>query len=571
VTVNGEQPDRRTAGVTAGALAVPLLVLFVRVARSSWLSFLDWASIELRTRDVGTLHTPLVGPFSRYGWNHPGPLLFYVLAVPYRMLGAQGRGILAGALVVNAASLACIATVLWRRGRAAGLALGLAIVLLLARALGASFLINPWNPYVIVLPLFAVVCLSWAAADGDLWALPAAIGVGSFAVQSHVGTTLAVFAPIAVAVVVLVLEARRQGFARLARVSLGALAVTIMCWSAPFVQQFQPGGGNLGDLVRFWMQSHPSTTGWSTGARIVLQQLSIPAPWFTGHEKVNAFSGGVDAHWHVPVALFLLIGAAAVAARRRDRQSFILDTLALAVVLAAFFSAARIVDAPYDYIVRWMWIVGAIVWLAIIWTVWRALPGDHLRWDRAATRSGAAVSAVLLAWLVVGAVHADFPVQSYERSLVRMAPAARRALRALPGPVLVEYPHDFHSAEVAPGLLLVAIHAGVDARLSEGQANVVGTAHTISAASARSVVVVAVDDAIDAYRNNPTYRSIARYDPLSAEERAYRDAVYADIRRAGSRGFVGLKRWAAAHPRQQSRLQELNARGMRIELFLQTP
>ena len=118
---------------------------------------------------------------------------------------------------------------------------------------------------------------------------------------------------------------------------------------------------------------------------------------------------------------------------------------------------------------------------------------------------------------------------------------------------------------------MVAIHAGVDARLPTGEANVVGKAHTVSEASARSVVVVAVDDAIDAYRDNPIYRSIARYDPLSAGERAYRDAVYAEIRRAGAGGIAGLRRWAATHPRQQSRLQELNARGMRIELFLQTP
>ena len=77
---------------------MPVFVLLVRVLLSGWLSSSDWAAIELRTRDVGTWRTPLVGPYSRYGWNHPGPLLFYVLAVPYRMLGAQGRGILAGAV-----------------------------------------------------------------------------------------------------------------------------------------------------------------------------------------------------------------------------------------------------------------------------------------------------------------------------------------------------------------------------------------------------------------------------------------------------------------------------------------
>ena len=66
-----------------------------------------------------------------------------------------------------------------------------------------------------------------------------------------------------------------------------------------------------------------------------------------------------------------------VAVRRHDRQSLTLDTLALTLVLAAVFSAAHIVDTPYVYIVRWMWTVGAIVWLAILWTAWRTLPVGH--------------------------------------------------------------------------------------------------------------------------------------------------------------------------------------------------
>jgi hypothetical protein len=79
------------------------------------------------------------------------------------------------------------------------LAIGLVVMLLVTRALGVGFFLDPWNPYVIVLPLFAVVLLAWDATAGDLWALPVAIGIGSFVVQSHVGTTLAVAAPIGVA------------------------------------------------------------------------------------------------------------------------------------------------------------------------------------------------------------------------------------------------------------------------------------------------------------------------------------------------------------------------------------
>ena len=269
----GARSDRRIRWVVAGLLIVPALVLLVRVFQGGWLSSSDWADIELRTRDVGTPHTPLVGAYSRYGWNHPGPLLFYAPALPYRALGGRGYGILAGALVVNGAAIAGIAVVLWRRGQIVGLTLGVAIILVLARALGAGFLVDPWNPYVIVFPLLAVVALAWAAADGDLWALPIAVAVGSFVVQSHVGAALAVVAAIGISVGALVLDARRTRDARRKRVAIATTAVAVVCWLPAVVQQFQPGGGNLGHLVDFWTRSHANTAGWSAGARIVFAQL----------------------------------------------------------------------------------------------------------------------------------------------------------------------------------------------------------------------------------------------------------------------------------------------------------
>jgi len=545
------------------------MVLLVRVLRSGWLSSSDWAAIELRTRDVGTRHTPLVGPYSRYGWNHPGPLLFYVLAVPYRMLGGQGHGILAGALAVNVVALGCVGVVLWRRGRVAGLTLGLVVVLLLARALGAGFLVDPWNPYVIVLPLFAVVCLAWAATNGDLWAFPAAVGIGSFVVQTHVGVAFVAFAVIGVAAAIVVVDAWRDGLAQLKAVAVVSLAVGFVCWMPPLVQQLENEPGNLGELTHFFLRPQTATTGWSIGARIVGQQLSIPAPWLTAHENVNFFSGGVEPHWHIPIALILLIGAELVALRRHDRQSLTLDSLALVVVLAAVFSAAHIVDTPYSYIVRWIWAVGALTWLAIAWTTWRALrPG--VRWDLAGTRLAPAVVAVLAAWLAVTAVHADFPVQADQELLARIAPTVRRTLHGLPGPVLVQAPPDFLSGLAAEGVLLIAIHAGVDARLTDHSTNVVGSAHTISEASARSTIVVAVDDAIDAYRNNSAYRSLVRYDPLSAEERAYHTIIDRQIRHDLTGANTDPKAWLAAHQADLSRIHELDTRGPDIELFLKT-
>ena len=76
----------------------------------------DWAIFELRARDVLD-HGVFVGPYSRFGWNHPGPLLFYVLAVPYKLLGSKSISMHITALLVNGATIAAIGWVAFRRGR----------------------------------------------------------------------------------------------------------------------------------------------------------------------------------------------------------------------------------------------------------------------------------------------------------------------------------------------------------------------------------------------------------------------------------------------------------------------
>ena len=66
---------------------------------------------------------------------------------------------------------------------------------LLVRAVGPKFVSNPWNPDITVLPYGLLVLLAWTMTCGDTWALPVAVGVASFCVQTHVG-----YAPMAIPV-----------------------------------------------------------------------------------------------------------------------------------------------------------------------------------------------------------------------------------------------------------------------------------------------------------------------------------------------------------------------------------
>ena len=317
--------------------------------------------------------------------------------------------------------------------------------------------------------------------------LPVAVGRRIVRGAEPVGAMLAVAIPIAIAVAYLAVDARankqwaivRPDHADRGRGRRRVAGSRRSCSSSSAAAATSASSGGSG------RPSHSEVTGWSTGARITNAQLALPAPWFTGDEVRSPFTGGVVPAWHVPFALFLLVGALVVAARRRDRQSSRLCVLALGLVAAAWVATSRIVDTPFYYVVQWVWIVGAVVWLAIIWTAVRTFAPSGAARRGVAMVAGAGV--LVLAVALVGRRRSmpRFPNPGNdERSLAAIAPDARAAIRALPGPVLIESAGDLRSITMADGIMLLGIHGGVDARFPPDQAYVVGDARTIDPARA---------------------------------------------------------------------------------------
>lgn len=83
-------PDRLVALIAVCA-ALPFVVsTIVVLARPSTFALRgDSAVIELAVRNAAAFAQHL-GPYSRFGWTHPGPLWFYALA-PIYVLGEIGR------------------------------------------------------------------------------------------------------------------------------------------------------------------------------------------------------------------------------------------------------------------------------------------------------------------------------------------------------------------------------------------------------------------------------------------------------------------------------------------------
>ena len=101
---------RRAAPV---AFAAAVLVGATVDSFRTWYPHGDLAVFGFRLDDV-TSHPPLVGAYSRYGWSHPGPLLYYALWAPYQAVGGGARGLLVATLCWHALGAAAC---LWFAGR----------------------------------------------------------------------------------------------------------------------------------------------------------------------------------------------------------------------------------------------------------------------------------------------------------------------------------------------------------------------------------------------------------------------------------------------------------------------
>ncbi len=390
------------AGLLLVVCVVPVLMTGIDGFGRTWHPAGDWSVLELRTRDVGSSATPLVGPYSRFGWNHPGPLLFWVLAVPYRLLGQSSSSMLLSAALVNVAAIVGLAVFAWRRGRLALVAATLTGTALLCTHLGPSFLRDPWNPSITALPFAFVMILAWSAWEGDGPALPLLAFGGSFLVQSHVG-----FA----ALIVVLWAIGGVGFVRRRadwRRALGWTGVVLaVCWLPVLVDQIV-GTGNLGGLARyFYGGAAEPPAGWSKAAGVVAKELGGLAPWLGGDERGSSFNGGLvtTTAGTVLVPVLAFAGALAIAVRRQARSAVRLQILVLAATATGFVSVARITGPVFAYLVRWLWVLALFWWLSIFWSLWSALFSDArvelTRPRSAVVRVGATVVLVLLALLIV--------------------------------------------------------------------------------------------------------------------------------------------------------------------------
>lgn len=353
----------------------------------------DNALIELRARDVLTGDHPFLGTWSSASIsagidvNHPGPLIFDLVALPVRLFGGAA-GIAVGVALLQITMVWLVGYVTFRAGGMTAAITALTVTAGIVWTLGSELLYDPWQPNVLVLPFWVLLCTVWAIVAGQVGLFPLACGVGSFAMQTHMGYIIIVPVLLAFAAAMVVRSHRGGQIGELRRPTVLSVAVIGIMWAQPLWEQFfGPGRGNLGRVVTAgsgggedFEAVESTATGVSLGIRMLGSVLALP-PWWGrpgyddsipgSSQTVTADGLVIDApglRTLLPASLgLLLMVTLLVIAWRVARRAGADHVIAGFATLTAALTVATItiVITPIDILglsphkVRWLWVIGA--------------------------------------------------------------------------------------------------------------------------------------------------------------------------------------------------------------------
>jgi hypothetical protein len=481
----------------------------------------DQAWIELQVRDIGH-HAVLLGPYSRFGWFHPGPLLYYLLWLPYRVTGSSGTSLVVAALVLNALTVVAIGLVARRRGGVPLTVVTLLLTGLLMAAQGAQFQREVWNPDITVLPFVLLVLLAWSTTCGEAWAFPAAVAVGSFLVQTHVGYGLVAVALVAAGLIgAAITEWRRRDPARVQgrrRAWIWAVVVTAgvvaVLWLPVVVQQLTDSPGNLSALYHFF-RDHGREHSYGDAWHVIASQLSLWPDWLHGSVPRNIYSGALDLSGSapIPVSLVVLLGAT-VLTWRRAKDAFRLDVVVLLTTVVAVLSVSRIVGEIFPYLLTWTWALGMLTWLAIAWSVarwWQTREQVDPRVGRIALVVAAVALVVVCVVNVVDAARAGNPDGPGSRMVAELTRDVRAAVPDGAGVIEIRAGMTPGSVWVGAGIADALEHDGIPTRVAPDLGFAYGTDRVVGDQDDVRAVILPVEPSdVAATRRDSCFRQIGK-------------------------------------------------------------
>ncbi|MBS1848068.1 MAG: hypothetical protein JST73_07300 [Actinobacteria bacterium] len=366
--------SRAARSALFAAPLVPLLVAFVRklVVASHPIPVVGDQAAQVFNTGSAESFQLLVGSYSRYGWHHPGPFMSYWYSLFARVFGLGAGATVLGTVTLNLIGIAVISFGIARFGTRSQRIIGSAALTFFVFQFGMDRLVDPWNPFTIIVPLAVAAFACALVLTGRIRWLPVVAAAASIAAQDHLGAVPLAALWTLVALVGAGVVCRRR--LREVAIPVGvALGVIVVLWIPPLYQQVRYPPGNLHEIIHFSQQDHEKPKAPETRDNLVvpltlthrplgdavgysIKPLPVPAPW---QVRLSQSYG-----------ILLLVGVAlptAGLAGGRWRRAMCL--VAVIGVVGVYESSMRAIPPLYGYLYTPAVAVGLVALMGVAFSV----------------------------------------------------------------------------------------------------------------------------------------------------------------------------------------------------------
>ena len=373
-------------------LFISLYVLFFNILKDGTRNFYlisDEAALELRVVNA-TKNIQYLGPYSRFGWNHPGPIYFYLLLPFYALFSMGTQSLYAGATFINILSLLTILYFIYKnKNNYFFYFMAFLFSWYIYFYLGLGFFRSIWNPYVTILPFAAIIFICVYLSQGNIKVLPLLALFATFVVQTHVAYVPAAAVIIFCSLLLYGIEKWKTAkenapphlegaspmvkfYRVLIKKELKIIGITIgllaILWLLPILDIIKSPRGNLLQLVYYFLSSKVSH---GIGESIIAVSSITNAPLI---KFLQGLFPGLTLSTHGALtSLFiiqlLLTGAAGIV-NFLHKKKYLLHLLifGMAGLLVSVVSTTKITGEIHTYLIKWMSVIGFINWCAICFT-----------------------------------------------------------------------------------------------------------------------------------------------------------------------------------------------------------
>ena len=523
-------------------LAVPAALILVAtlaaVAGATWYLTGDFAHTELLVRAIPG-HPPLIGVAARVQeqGSTPGPSMAYLLYPFYKLFGSNAFALAAAADVLHLAAIGGAVLLAKRVGGTSIAAFTALSLTATTMAVTPQFFLEPWNVWVPVFAFALFLVLVWGLVCGHVALLPIAVAVGSHCVQTHISYTLLVGGLLGGVVVWLAWlwwRTDRLDDRHPLRWLLISVAVLVVSWLPPVIEQLQPGTGNLRKLYRQFSDPGEPFVGPVAALKAMAGRFNLFGPWIADAGKDPRSTPN-----YIGFVLFVaLVGAAARWAwKRRLRVELSLYTVLAAATVLGFLSTSRIFGKFFEYVIRWMSPLVAMWIAAGLWSCWltwreRSPATERRRVETTGTIAALLCTAVVTSVGVVRAVAADVPYRRDSDLTGELSAQLQRSLDANARYQIYEFDPVTLGAP-AFGLALELERRHVRAGVAPwGRAGVMPFRVVDDQEADASLWYVASEPAIAAFAALPGATVRAAFDVRSADDARRSEQLEADLLQA---------------------------------------